>query len=175
MELTDSSRTFSGELDEKALGYRRCRIHRGEFVRQGIARGYEIAAADKLTHAGDLERIRGVETEIHLCNDRYYQPGIPLLRLSSLKARLLSSTSKSHVDRSILDASPFLETSIRRTQVPLEASKEYRIERSLNISTGEVYGVLPGNIPKNSFPLTITKAMEEEKIPLYGQVLNVRG
>jgi len=66
MELTDSSRTFSGELDEKALGYRRRRIHRGEFVRQGIDKGCGIAVADKLTYAGDLERIRGVETEIHL-------------------------------------------------------------------------------------------------------------
>lgn len=78
MELTDSSRTFSGELDEKALGYRRCRIHRGEFIRQRIDKGCEIAVTDKLTYAGDLERIRGVETEIHLCNHRYYQPGIPL-------------------------------------------------------------------------------------------------
>ena len=53
-------------------------IHRGEFVRQGIDKGRGIAVTDKLTYAGDLERIRGVEIEIHLYKHRYYQPGIPL-------------------------------------------------------------------------------------------------
>ena len=42
-----------------------------EFVRQAIARGYKIAVVDKLTYAGDLARIREVETEIH-----FYQADI---------------------------------------------------------------------------------------------------
>ena len=36
----------------------------GEFVRQGVRRGYEIVVVDKLTYAGDLKRIKEVEKEI---------------------------------------------------------------------------------------------------------------
>jgi len=34
-----------------------------------------------------------------------------------------------HVDRSILDASPFIETNIKGTQVLLEAAKEYDLKK----------------------------------------------
>jgi dTDP-glucose 4,6-dehydratase len=143
MELTDSSRTFSGELDEKALGYRRCRIHRGEFVRQAVARGYEIAVVDKLTYAGDLERIKEVGREI-----RFYQADIINREFLSFVFQaerpeaVIHFAVESRVDRSVLDASPFLQTNVLETQVLLETAKKHGIERFLNISTDEVYGEL---------------------------------
>ena len=50
--------------------------------------------------------------------------------------------AESHVDRSISDASPFIETNIKGTQILLEVSKNHGIEKFINISTDEVYGDL---------------------------------
>ncbi len=38
--------------------------------------------------------------------------------------------AESHLDRSILDASPFIETNNKGTQVLLEAAKEYGLKKS---------------------------------------------
>jgi dTDP-glucose 4,6-dehydratase len=48
--------------------------------------------------------------------------------------------AESHVDRSILDAAPFIDTNIAGTQNLLEASRTHPVERFLHISTDEVYG-----------------------------------
>jgi dTDP-glucose 4,6-dehydratase len=50
--------------------------------------------------------------------------------------------AESHVDRSILDPSPFIETNVKGTQVLLDASRKFGVERFINISTDEVYGEL---------------------------------
>ena len=46
------------------------------------------------------------------------------------------------MDRSIADASPFVRTNICGTQVLLDAAREFRVERYLQVSTDEVYGSL---------------------------------
>jgi len=50
--------------------------------------------------------------------------------------------AESHVDRSIANASPFIETNITGTQVLLDAAKDYGVKQFINISTDEVYGDL---------------------------------
>jgi dTDP-glucose 4,6-dehydratase len=50
--------------------------------------------------------------------------------------------AESHVDRSIWNAHPFLETNVKGTHILLEISRQYGIERFINISTDEVYGEL---------------------------------
>jgi dTDP-glucose 4,6-dehydratase len=50
--------------------------------------------------------------------------------------------AESHVDRSIADAAPFLETNVAGTQVLLDAAKDHGVMRFINISTDEVYGDL---------------------------------
>ena len=47
-----------------------------------------------------------------------------------------------HVDRSIQNASPFIETNILGTQSILDVSRKYNIKRFISISTDEVYGAL---------------------------------
>jgi dTDP-glucose 4,6-dehydratase len=53
---------------------------------------------------------------------------------------IVNFAAESHVDRSILDASPFIETNIAGVQTLLEAARTYPVERFLHISTDEVYG-----------------------------------
>ena len=50
--------------------------------------------------------------------------------------------AESHVDRSILAPSIFIETNVRGTQVLLEAAREFGVKRFLHVSTDEVYGSL---------------------------------
>ena len=50
--------------------------------------------------------------------------------------------AESHVDRSILAPSVFIETNVRGTQVLLEAAREFAVKRFLQVSTDEVYGSL---------------------------------
>ena len=53
---------------------------------------------------------------------------------------IVNFAAESHVDRSILDASPFIETNIKGTHVLLEGARQHRVERFIQISTDEVYG-----------------------------------
>jgi dTDP-glucose 4,6-dehydratase len=53
--------------------------------------------------------------------------------------------AESHVDRSIMDPSVFLETNIIGTQVLLEAALKHGVKRFHHISTDEVFGALDLN------------------------------
>lgn len=104
--------------------------------------GWEVTNLDKLTYAGNLENLKGIET----------RPGYRFIKGDiadrELVGELLSHgfdvvinfAAESHVDRSILDAAPFLETNVRGTQVLLEGAKEHQIPRFIQVSTDEVYG-----------------------------------
>jgi dTDP-glucose 4,6-dehydratase len=55
---------------------------------------------------------------------------------------ILHFAAESHVDRSILDSGPFVRTNVLGTQVLLDAAREFRVERYVQVSTDEVYGSL---------------------------------
>lgn len=63
--------------------------------------------------------------------------------------------AESHVDRSIMDASPFVSTNVHGTQVLLDAARRANANgwngRFLNVSTDEVYGSLPLDRPDDRF------------------------
>ncbi|MBY0232299.1 MAG: dTDP-glucose 4,6-dehydratase [Gemmataceae bacterium] len=50
--------------------------------------------------------------------------------------------AESHVDRSIQDSGPFVRTNIVGTQVLLDAARQAKVERYVQVSTDEVYGSL---------------------------------
>ncbi len=114
-----------------------------EFVRQGVRRGYKIVVIDKLTYAGDLKRIKEVEKEITFYKaDIVNKESIEHIFTKEKPEAVIHWAAESHVDRSISDAFPFIETNIKGTQVLLEVSKNQGIEKLINISTDEVYGDL---------------------------------
>lgn len=134
--------------------------------------------------------------------------------------------AESHVDRSILNPSIFLETNILGTQVLLEAALKHGVRRFHHISTDEVFGSLELNsatkftertpydprspysaskagsdhlvraygetynlpftltncsnnygefqFPEKLFGLAITNLIDNKKVPVYGDGLNVR-
>lgn len=137
-----------------------------EFVRQGITRGYSITVVDSLSYAGDIERLKEVEDEIifHRADitDKESVDGI----FSQEKPdAVIHWAAESHVDRSIADATPFLDTNVKGTQILLDMSKKYGVEKFINISTDEVYGDLQDegqffeDTPLNpSSPYSVSKA-----------------
>ena len=103
---------------------------------------WEITNLDKLTYAGNLENLKDIQD----------QPGYRFVKgdiadrelVDQLLGRgfdvVVNFAAESHVDRSILDASPFIETNVKGTQVLLEGAKKHGIQRFIQVSTDEVYG-----------------------------------
>jgi len=114
-----------------------------EFVRQGVERGYEIAVIDKLSYAGDMERLKNAEGKITFYKvDVTDRGSVGEIFRKERPEIVVHWAAESHVDRSILDASPFLDTNIKGTQVLLDIARQHEIKRFINISTDEVYGDL---------------------------------
>ena len=103
---------------------------------------WEITNLDKLTYAGNLENLKDIQD----------QPGYHFVKGDIADRKLVDKlvsqgfdvivnfAAESHVDRSILDASPFIETNVKGTQVLLEGAKKHGIQRFIQVSTDEVYG-----------------------------------
>lgn len=99
---------------------------------------YHIVNFDKLTYAGNLENLRDIESSSRysfirgdIC-DRSVLNGVEF-------DAIINFAAETHVDRSILDASPFLQTNIAGTYALLEVARE-RGCVFLHVSTDEVYG-----------------------------------
>jgi dTDP-glucose 4,6-dehydratase len=114
-----------------------------EFVREGVARGYEVTVVDKLSYAGDRERLKEVSSRIAFHEvDITDRESVQQIFKQVKPDAVVHWAAESHVDRSILDASPFLDTNIKGTQVLLDAARQFEIRKFINISTDEVYGDL---------------------------------
>jgi len=55
---------------------------------------------------------------------------------------VVNFAAESHVDRSILDPSPFITTNVQGTQILLEGARQHKVGLFLQVSTDEVYGSL---------------------------------
>lgn len=104
---------------------------------------WEIINFDLLTYAGNLASLTDVES--HPCY-RFIRGDVANSNdvETSMKGcwGVMHLAAESHVDRSILDASPFLRTNVIGTQVMLEAARKCGVSRFLQVSTDEVYGSL---------------------------------
>ncbi len=112
-----------------------------EFVRQAANKGCNIAVVDKLTYAADLERLKAVKGrfkfyEADICNKKLIES---IFKKEKFDA-VVHLAAETHVDRSIINSQPFIETNIKGTTVLLDLSRKYKIERFIHISTDEVYG-----------------------------------
>ncbi|MGI6280330.1 MAG: dTDP-glucose 4,6-dehydratase [Acutalibacteraceae bacterium] len=111
---------------------------------------YEIVCLDKLTYAGNIHTL---EAAIENKNFSFFKGDITdrnfvfdLFKKERFNI-VVNFAAESHVDRSILDPEVFLKTNILGTQVLMDASREYGVERYHQVSTDEVYGDLPLDRP----------------------------
>ncbi|MBD3674476.1 MAG: dTDP-glucose 4,6-dehydratase [Planctomycetaceae bacterium] len=104
-----------------------------------------IINVDKLTYAGNLENLAGFENDenyVFAKGDIGDAEFISGLLEEWSPAAVINFAAESHVDRSILDSGPFIQTNIVGTQVLLDACRKMKIPRYLQVSTDEVYGSL---------------------------------
>ncbi len=190
----------------------------------GLLLGTMPLVVDSLTYAGDLQRLAGVKGsykffKTDICNKKQ----IDLIFSREKPEYVLHFAAESHVDRSIHDATAFIETNIKGTQVLMDTSRKYGVKKFIFISTDEVYGEItqgkfnesspikpnspyaaskaaadhlvqayirtyslpaiiirpsnnygPWQYPEKLIPLAILRVLAKEKVPVYGEGLNVR-
>lgn len=114
-----------------------------EFVRQAVKAGYDVAAVDKVTYAGDMARLEEVKDEISFYKaDITNKEFIEHIFEREKPQIVVHFAAESHVDRSLMDPYPFINSNILGTQVLLESSRKAKVDLFLNMSTDEVYGDL---------------------------------
>ena len=186
---------------------------------------YKVINLDALTYAGNIDNLNDVKNNpnykfVHgnICDKKL------VAELVSQVDAVINFAAESHVDRSITGPEIFIETNVKGTLNLLQASKEAKIERFLQVSTDEVYGTLgkdgyfyettplapnspysaskasadllvrayyetykmpvlntrcsnnygPYQYPEKLIPFFISKLLKNEKVPVYGDGLNVR-
>jgi dTDP-glucose 4,6-dehydratase len=104
-----------------------------------------IVNLDKLTYAGNPENLESVsesERYVFRQGDIADRPVLDELLEEFPIGGIVNFAAESHVDRSILDSTPFIDTNIGGTQVLIDAARAAGIERFVQVSTDEVYGSL---------------------------------
>ena len=188
---------------------------------------YFIVNLDKLTYAGNLENLKEIESNKNYTFIKGDITNSELVNYIFEKYKIkyvINFAAESHVDRSISGSEVFFRTNVIGTNVLLEASRRFEIERFLQISTDEVYGSLgatglfteqtpispnspysaskaaadmmvqafhhtyglpilitrcsnnygPLQFPEKLIPLMILNALQNKKLPVYGDGMNVR-
>lgn len=117
------------------------------FVRMILAEHSDcfVVNLDKLTYAGNLENLTEyMDHPKHkfikgdICDGTGVEKIIDEHKIDTI----INFAAESHVDRSITGPKVFIETNVAGTLTLLEAARDKRIERFIQISTDEVYGSL---------------------------------
>ena len=118
------------------------------FIRHVLALGkrYAVVNYDKLTYAGNLTNLEAVAKHPDYTFVRGDVCDAPALEAAMRGCdAVVHFAAESHVDRSIYEPSPVIQTNITGTFVLLEVSRKLSIPRLVHVSTDEVYGDIPPN------------------------------
>src|SRR5437660_11408695 len=104
----------------------------------------QIINFDALTYAGNLDNLKGIDGGRH----RFVRGDIcdreaVLAALEDGADAIVNFAAESHVDRSIHSAGDFIRTNVLGTQILLDAARERKVRRFVQVSTDEVMGSLP--------------------------------
>jgi dTDP-glucose 4,6-dehydratase len=188
---------------------------------------YFIVNLDKLTYAGNLENLKNCESNknyVFIKGDIVNSELVNYIFEKYEIKYVINFAAESHVDRSISGSEIFFRTNVIGTNVLLEASRRFQVERFLQISTDEVYGSLgqtglfteqtplapnspysaskasadmmvqafhhtyrlpilitrcsnnygPLQFPEKLIPLMIINALQNKRLPIYGDGMNIR-
>jgi len=104
---------------------------------------YKIVNLDKLTYCGNRDNLRDIESDRRyafvkgdICDPKVVDKAIKDCGV------VVNFAAESHVDRSITNAQPFIQTNVVGTQVLLDVCRQAKIDRFIHVSTDEVYGSL---------------------------------
>lgn len=116
------------------------------FIRYVLAESdVSVVNLDALTYAGNLENLTAVEgnSRYHFVHGRIENSELVRYICKEFKVDgIINFAAESHVDRSIENAQPFVDTNISGTLALMTIARELCLERFLQVSTDEVYGSL---------------------------------
>ena len=102
---------------------------------------YTIVNFDALTYAGNIKNLDDViDNPNHTFIKGNICDAVAVDQAMKGADAVLHLAAESHVDRSIDNASEFLETNVLGTGVLLEAARKHNIKKFVHVSTDEVYG-----------------------------------
>src|SRR6266478_6028431 len=116
---------------------------------------HAITNYDKLTYAGNLANLHSIA---HHPGYQFVKGDIcdPIAAEAAMRGcdAVVHFAAESHVDRSIYEPAPVIETNVMGTFTLLEAARKVCISRFVHISTDEVYGdITPGACADEDSPL----------------------
>jgi dTDP-glucose 4,6-dehydratase len=110
---------------------------------------------DKLTYSGNLANLESIADD-----PRYTFVRGDICDADAVQAAMrgcdavVHFAAESHVDRSIYEPAPVIQTNVTGTFILLEAARKLSVTRFVHISTDEVYGdILPGVFADENCPL----------------------
>ena len=116
--------------------------------------GAEAVVLDALTYSGNLANLDSVAdserfTFVHgdITDDTVLDTVLPGIDA------IVHFAAESHVDRSVLDAAPFVMTNVLGTQKLLDAAVRHSTPRFVHVSTDEVYGSIDEGSWTEDLPL----------------------
>jgi dTDP-glucose 4,6-dehydratase len=104
-----------------------------------------LVDVDLLTYAGNLENLASLEGDgghVFVRADVADRAAMEAVFAEHRPEGVIHFAAESHVDRSILDATPFVRNNVLGTQILLDLSRAHGVRRFLQVSTDEVYGTL---------------------------------
>jgi dTDP-glucose 4,6-dehydratase len=127
------------------------------FIRLTLAQnhGYSIVNYDKLTYAGNLANLRPVEKnqDYKFIKGDICDAAAVAAAMAGCEA-VVHFAAESHVDRSIYQPAPAIETNVTGTFVLLQVARKLQVQRFVHISSDEVYGdILAGSFSTEDSPL----------------------
>ncbi|WP_341954133.1 dTDP-glucose 4,6-dehydratase [Salinibacterium sp. TMP30] len=106
----------------------------------GLA-GADVVILDALTYSGNLENLAPVaDSPRYTFVEGDIRDAVLLDKLLVDIDTIVHFAAESHVDRSVRDASAFVETNVLGTQRLLDAALRAKTPRFVHVSTDEVYG-----------------------------------
>ncbi|MBF0320406.1 MAG: dTDP-glucose 4,6-dehydratase [Nitrospirae bacterium] len=103
---------------------------------------YDLYNLDAMTYAGNLDNLKGIDSgRYHFIKGSINDEATVTDLLKTVDG-VINFAAESHVDRSIENSRPFLDTNVIGLQVLLDAALKAKIKRFVHVSTDEVYGSL---------------------------------
>ncbi|MDA8085276.1 MAG: GDP-mannose 4,6-dehydratase [Nitrospiraceae bacterium] len=113
------------------------------FARLAVSNGIVPVCVDKLSYAGDMERLKSAAEKMHFHRaDVADKEAMEHIIKSEGPQAIVHFAAETHVDRSILEPASFITANVFGTENLLELALKHGIRKFIHISTDEVYGDL---------------------------------
>jgi dTDP-glucose 4,6-dehydratase len=121
----------------------------------GLSQGYSLVNYDKLTYAGNLANLESVahHPQYAFIKGDICDPAGVEAAMDGCQT-VVHFAAESHVDRSIYEPAPVIQTNVTGTFVLLQIARQLKIKKFVHVSTDEVYGdMMPGAFADENAPL----------------------